>query len=254
MACSATCLPQGHADPLAQHGVVKFPLGSLSGCVAEAVPARRIDQEGAERGGSGSRIGRIIQDETSLSMDDWLVGTAAAACQLRHSGGGGLEKDDPKPLLLEPQPAVPAKHRPDVCRAVEKGEVVLGDAPKKVHSVLQSLAPNQPGETAKVASLPTDCEVQIREVRSQQGDSSYQHVDALSRHEPADAHDERPVGRQPESYASRLPLFGGKGAEPVEIDAWRDDDDARLMTSQNATCLCRRVAPERDDNLSGPQH
>ena len=69
-----------------------------------------------------------MHDESGLAVDDRLGGAAAVPRDLRHAARGRLEEDDAEALLLEPAPAVAAQHGEHVAHAVERGQVVVGDA------------------------------------------------------------------------------------------------------------------------------
>ena len=134
-------------------------------------------------------------DEPRPAVDDCLIGAAASPGYLRHPRCSRLQEDDPESLLLEAEPAIATTHRPDVSCAVEKGHVVVGDPPQETH--LRARPPRHSLQPATVPTCTTDGQRHVGTAGAQPSDRFDEHVHALPRHKPADAHDEAAVSGKP---------------------------------------------------------
>ena len=74
-----------------------------------------------------------MHDKPGDAVDDRLGGATAVPRDLGHAARRRLEEDDAEALLLEPAPAVAAQHGEHVAAAVERGQVVVGDATEEPH-------------------------------------------------------------------------------------------------------------------------
>jgi hypothetical protein len=73
----------------------------------------------------GRQIAGIIDDQPGHAVLNRLVRPAGAPCDLRQAGRSGLQEDNAKSLLFQPEPALIAQHRHQIRCAVELRHLVI---------------------------------------------------------------------------------------------------------------------------------
>ena len=144
-----------------------------------------------------------VHEEPRLTVHEGFARPARIADHDGLAAGGGLDEDVPPALHLEPAQPRAARHREHVAGGVVPRQVVLGDLPGERDRPGRKIGGHRP-QPILVRAAADDRERSVGHPFADRRHRADQHVLSLARHQPAHAHDERPI-----AHAERRADIGG---------------------------------------------
>ena len=197
--------------------------------------ARRVVEQAGERRrppsptSSGLATTRPVTPSTTAS-----AAPPDCAGHLRHAARRGLDEHDAEALLLEAAPPVAAQHGEHVGAAVQRAagrrwRPDRGSAPARRSSR------GQPPQARRVAAAAGDRQQEVRAACGAAGDGPDRGVEALARHEPADADDQLAVDAAGRSAARAAPRSSSSSGRKRSVSTpGRHDGDRQRAGRRRA--------------------
>ena len=173
-----------------------------------------IAQQRGDVLGSCLRIGRWLDEQAGDVVHDRVDRATGGTRDLWDAGCGRLDEHDAETLLFEPGPPRATQHGEHIATAVQRRELFIGHPAQKPNRCLSLVG--HAFEPAAIAAVPGHGKNEVGELAGEHGARADHRIDALARHQPADAHDEgrvhgkveRPAGRGTRRGVQRVKAFG----------------------------------------------